>query len=378
MFATSQSVARITAGSLRKGIAQPATDCVSLAIGEPSFDTPPSIVEAQLQALADGVTHYAPQTGLPELRNAIAAEVGTVNGWGITEENVLVTHGGTAGLSSTINAIVSPGDRVLVEDPTYSLYADSIAMAGGVVSPFVRGNLGEIDFSSMAELAHGARAIILCQPANPTGRILSASEWDSISRIAAENDLAVISDEAYEGLVYGEAEFISALDRPELRDRLIVSKTFSKKYAMTGWRLGYLVGDPALVAAAGVIHRTFNGAVNSANQCAGVAALSSAQCEAEAMRLEFDKRRSVMAEELSSFRSIVYAVPDGAFYFWVEFAPERGTSLEVAARAKDAGVLVRPGQEFGDSGLHALRLSFAAAPDAIILGMERLKLILDA
>ncbi|MGO2034991.1 MAG: pyridoxal phosphate-dependent aminotransferase [Brevibacterium sp.] len=378
MLAISQSVARITAGSLRSGMAQPAPGCVSLAIGEPSFDTPEVIVEAQRRALAEGATHYAPQTGLPELRNAIASEVRVVNGWDIAEENVLVTHGGTAGLSSTINAIVSPGDRVLVEDPTYSLYADAIAMAGGHASPFVRDEAGEIDFDSLSKLASGARAIILCQPANPTGRILSAAEWDRLSDLAVENDLVVISDEAYEGLVYSEALFVSALDRPELRDRMIVSKTFSKKYAMTGWRLGYLVGAPSLIASAGVIHRTFNGAVNSANQWAGVAALCSAQGEAEAMRLEFEKRRTVMAEALSSLRSVAYAVPDGAFYFWVEFAPERGTSLEVAARSKGADVLVRPGQEFGASGLHALRLSFAAAPDAIILGMERLKLILDA
>lgn len=377
MLATSESVARITAGSLRGGMPQPTLGCVSLAIGEPNFDTPITIVEAQQQALKNGATHYASQTGLPELKSAIAAEVRTVNEWDATEENVLVTHGGTAGLSSTINAVVSPGDLVLVEDPTYSLYADAIAMAGGVSLRFFRGDSGEINLDELGDSARDARAVILCQPGNPTGRILSTSDWASISEFALENDLIVISDEAYEGLVYGEASFISALDRSELRDRLIVSKTFSKKYAMTGWRLGYLVGEPALVAAAGVIHRTFNGAVNTANQWAGRAALLTAQSEAETMRLAFENRRAVMAEALSSFKNVAYVVPEGAFYFWVEFAPGLGTSLEIAAQAKDAGVLVRPGQEFGSSGLHAVRLSFAAHPNEIILGMERLKLILD-
>lgn len=377
MLAPSDSVSRISAGSLRGGMLRPAPDCVSLAIGEPSFDTPTAIVAAQHSALLGGETHYAPQMGLPELQAAIAEDVLATSDWSIDSQNILITHGGTAGLSSTINATVSPGDRVLVEDPTYSLYADAISMAGGTVDPFTRGAAGEIDFESLADLACGARAIILCQPANPTGRIFSTEEWAQVSRTAVENDLVVISDEAYEGLVYGDAHFVSALDRAELRDRLIVVKTFSKKFAMTGWRLGYLIGAPELIASAGVIHRTFNGAVNSANQWAGVAALTSAHEEAEDMRLEFETRRAVMAKAARSLSEISFTVPDGAFYFWVEFPARLGSSLEVAARARESGVLVRPGQEFGASGLHALRLSFAPAPDAIIVGMERLKLALN-
>lgn len=378
MLVPSDSVSRITAGSLRGTALQSTSDCVSLAIGEPSFDTPEVIVKAQHRALLGGATHYAPQTGLPELKDAIAAEVTEANAWSLGYDNILITHGGTAGLSSAINALVSPGDRVLVEDPTYSLYADAISMAGGTVAPFTRGGDGRIDIDSLAELARGAKAIILCQPANPTGRIFSVEEWAQLSRIAMENDLVVISDEAYEGLVYGEAHFVSALDRPELRDRLIVSKTFSKKFAMTGWRLGYLVGDRSLVAAAGVIHRTVNGAVNSANQWAGVAALTAAGEEAEKMRLEFERRRSVMTEAVGSLSEVGFAVPEGAFYFWVEYPARLGSSLEVAARAKESGVLVRAGEEFGASGRHALRLSFAPMPNAIILGMERLKLALNA
>ncbi|WP_209594633.1 pyridoxal phosphate-dependent aminotransferase [Jiella mangrovi] len=344
---------------------------ISLAIGEPSFATPECVVEAQAQALAEGMTHYAVQTGAPDLVKAILAHAVPPSSPLCDTRNVLVTHGGTAGLSSTILGLIDPGDVVLIENPTYSLYADAIRLAGGTIRGFGRRPDGGLDLGEIRKLAVSAKMIILCQPSNPMGTVVGAEEWQELSEIAGACDLLVLSDEAYDGIVFDGCEFVSALAVPGLADRLIVSRTFSKKYAMTGWRVGYLVGTAELVAAASTAHRTFNGAVNTANQYAAIAALERAAGEAEAMRREFQERRALMVSCLRDKGPVDFSVPSGAFYLWVKYPEHFGPSQTVAAKCLASGVRVRPGSEFGTGGTYRLRLSFAPDRESIVEGCRR-------
>lgn len=363
---------RVRSQSLRsKNLVSGGTDKVSLAIGEPDFDTPQVVIDAQIQAISSGYTHYSPQEGRSELVNAILQSAVGVAGKAFLSENILVTHGGAAGLTATILGLLNPGDVVLLEDPTYSLYLDAINLVGASVKRFSRDADGKLDFDVIDKDAKGAKLIVLCHPSNPTGAVISPSEWASFADIAKRRDLFILCDEAYEGLTY-DNDFVSALDVAGLGDNLIVCRTFSKKYAMTGWRLGYLVGEPRLIASASSAHRTFNGSINSANQLAAATALLKAGEDAEKMRRVFQKRRDLMESCLRKIPGIQFRRPDGAFYFWLQYPSEFGTSLEIAAKAAEAGVMVRRGEEFGSSGKHALRLSYATDERSIEEGVARL------
>ena len=369
---SSDAVLRVRSQSLRsKNLSSNANGKISLAIGEPDFDTPQVVIEAQTQAIHAGYTHYSPQEGRTELVNAILQSAVGVAGKAFSSENILITHGGAAGLAATILGLLNPGDVVLLEDPTYSLYLDAINLVGASAKRFSRKADGKLDFDAIDKDAKGAKLIVLCHPSNPTGAVISPTEWTAFADIVKRNGLFILCDEAYEGLTYGN-DFVSALDIAGLEDHLVVSRTFSKKYAMTGWRLGYLVGAPRLVASASTAHRTFNGAINSANQLAGATALLKAGEDAEKMRRVFQKRRDLMEAGLGKIPAIQFRRPDGAFYFWLQYPSEMGTSSEVAAKAAEAGVMVRRGEEFGSSGKHALRLSYATDERSIEEGLARL------
>jgi aspartate aminotransferase len=372
MNISADRVMEIGKNSLRgKSLVANDKSTVSLAIGEPGFATPGCIVQAQAHALTEGLTHYAVQTGDPLLVKAILEHVVPRQSELASSDNILITHGGTAGLSCSILGLVNPGDAVLIENPTYSLYADAIRLAGGVVKHFGRNPDGGLDFGEIRSLAPAAKMIIVCQPSNPTGTILSSHEWRQLAEIAGESDLIVLSDEAYDGIVFDDSEFVSALSVPGLASRLIVCRTFSKKYAMTGWRVGYLVGAAELIAAASTVHRTFNGAVNTANQHAAVAALEHASQDAEAMRVEFQQRRALMVSCLQDKGPLRFAPPAGAFYLWVGYPEKFGDSQEVAGKCLANGVRVRPGSEFGPGGKYRIRLSFAPDRDRIVEGCRR-------
>lgn len=374
---SSDAILRIRSQSLRgKNLISGVTDKVSLAIGEPDFDTPKAIIDAQVRAIGAGYTHYSPQEGRSELVDAILAKAVSVADKAFSSENILVTHGGAAGLTASILGILNPGDVVLLEDPTYSLYLDGVNMAGASVRRFSRREDGTFDFNEIDKDAKGAKLIILCHPSNPTGAVINRAEWTSFADIVKRNGLVLLCDEAYEGLTYDDAPFVSALDIDGLGDHLLVSRTFSKKYAMTGWRLGYLVGEPQLIASASTAHRTFNGAINTANQIAGATALLQAGDEAEKMRRVFHKRRDLMASCLDKIPTIQFRSPEGAFYFWLHYPDRLGNSSEVVAKAAQAGVMVRRGEEFGLSGKHALRLSYATDEDSIVEGVARLGRVL--
>jgi len=370
-FVPSDAVARILAASRRVQQPQSSADLVSLAMGEPDFDTPEQITEAAIESLRRGRTHYSPLLGEAALREQLAAKIATISGEDVETGDILVTHGGTAGLAASIVSIVNPGDRVVIPDPTYSLYADLVSMAGGVIVPVPLAADLHWDLDRLRDALRGAKLFAFCNPVNPTGIVHSRAELEALSAMLDGTDTIVISDEAYSELDFTGVPFTSAIEIPELRERTIYCQTFSKSYAMTGWRVGYLWGPSTLIQAAARIHNTFNGSVNTAVQDAALVALQTAHADISRMRAAYQRRGALMRDALARIPGLALSAVEGAFYQFPRYDVDVPSS-EVVAFLRERGVAVRPGAEFGANGEHHLRLSYAASDAAIVTGVERL------
>ncbi len=369
-FESARAVQRIEATSLRPSFAKVA-GVISLAMGEPDFATPAPIVEAAVDALRAGHTRYTDPVGDAELREALAGIVSHTAGAPFAGNQILVTHGASAGLAAAITAIVNPGDRVVIPEPSYSLYADLVQLAGGV--PVFVPVLPDfhLDFDRLAHALDGARLLVLCTPGNPTGVVYRADEWERVAQLVAESSAYVLTDEAYYSLVYDGRPFVSGLSLPALRDRLIYAQTFSKAYAMTGWRIGYLAGPAAIVKAAGVIHRAFNGTSNAFVQRAALVALAVGARNAGVWLARFTERRALALERLRGIDGITAVEPEGGFYVFARYAAPIG-SADLAARMHAGGVAVRAGREYGPSGEGHFRISFATSDEALRAGIDRI------
>ncbi|MFJ2443548.1 MULTISPECIES: pyridoxal phosphate-dependent aminotransferase [unclassified Streptomyces] len=370
-FQPSEAVQRVERTSLRTAQPQSRGGLISLAMGEPDFATPPRIRMAAAQALEDGHTHYTDPQGDPELRAALAERVGGLKGSAVTPGQILVTHGGSAALAAAILAVVNPGDRVVFPDPTYSLYADLVNLAGGICVPVpLRPDL-HWDLEALAEALHGAALFVFCNPSNPTGAVHTAEELAALADFTADSGTLVLADEAYSELVHTDAPFVSALQVPGLAERTLYCQTFSKSYAMTGWRLGYLAGPQEVIAAAARVHVTINGSANSAVQRAALTALNTADADISRMRQAYGARRTLMLDELSRVKGVHTHTPQGAFYAFPSYDASI-RSADLVRHLREHGVAVRPGSEFGAAGEGHLRLSYAAAPKDIVEGVRRL------
>lgn len=375
-FESSAAVKRLEATSLRPSFA-PVAGLISLAMGEPDFDTPAEIVEAAVEALRGGHTRYTEPVGDGALREALAAVVGARAGTPYSREQILITHGASAGLAAAILAIVNPGDRVVIPEPSYSLYADLVRFAGAV--PVFVPLLPDyhLDFDALAPALAGARLLILCSPGNPTGAVYRAGEWSRLAELVTGTPAYVLADEAYHSLVYDGVPFVSGLTIDALRDRFVYAQTFSKTYAMTGWRLGYLAGPPAIVRAAGVVHRTFNGTNNAFVQRAALVALRDGARDAHLWLEEFTARRNVALARLQAIDGLTASLPEGGFYAFARYAAPIA-STELAARMIAGGVAVRAGREYGPSGEGHFRLSFATNIDKLEAGIDRIARVFAA
>ena len=370
-FDAAPAVQRVEATSRRVQQPQSSADLVSLAIGEPDFDTPQRIVEAAYDSAARGRTHYAPMAGDPALRERLASEVSTLRGRPTPASEILVTQGGTAGLSAAILATVGPGDRVVIPDPTYSLYADLVSLAGGIAVHVPLGEDLHWDLPALREALPGARLFAFCNPGNPTGIVHSRAELDALAEMLDGTDTIVLADEAYSALSFTEQPFTSALQVPLLEGRTVYCQTFSKNYAMTGWRVGYLWGPAEIIAAATRVHGTFNGSLNTFVQDAAIVALDECAEDIERMRASYLRRRDLMRAALVEVPGLELSEPEGAFYFFPRFTAPL-SSIEMVAYLRERGVAVRPGSEFGPGGEGRLRLSYAASDDAIETGVARM------
>lgn len=370
-FRPAESVQRIVTASRRVQQPQSSGDLVSLAMGEPDFATPPQVIEAASAALRAGRTHYSPLYGEPALRASLADRIGALAGRPVDAGDVLITHGGTGGLTAAILAIVNPGDRVVIPDPTYSLYADLISMAGGIAVPVPLQADLHWDLDALDAALLGAKLFVFCNPGNPTGIVHSRDELERLGAALTGTDTIVISDEAYADLTFTGQPFTSALEVASLVERTVYCQTFSKSYAMTGWRVGYLWGPSEVIAAAARVHNTANGSMNTAVQDAALVALETCGEDIARMHDAYSRRRALMADGLEMIPGLDVSSPEGAFYLFPRYDLDI-PSVDLVARLRDAGVAVRPGAEFGAAGEHHLRLSYAASDDAIEAGVARL------
>ncbi|MFK0229987.1 pyridoxal phosphate-dependent aminotransferase [Streptomyces sp. NPDC090303] len=363
---------RLTALPKRISSAPGERGIVSLDRGDPGFPTPAPIVDAAADALREGYTHYGDLDGDPDLKACVAAAVGAESGCEVEPRQIVVTAGSTAGLSTVITALVDPGDRVVLPDPTYAAYVEEIALAGGVPVrvPFLPD--GHLDLPAMYRAAIGAKLVVLCHPASPTGVVFRRDELRALGDLLSGTEAVLLADEAYADMVYDGREFVPAHAIASLRPRLIVSRTFTKTYAMAGWRVGYLVVPPHLVEAVSLVHRTFNLTVNPAVQRGALAALRAGPGIYASMMRAYAERREMVLGWIEDSGLLTARAPEATFYVFARYHHERG-SLEVAQHLLDHGVRVRPGLYEGPGGENHLRICFASPTPTVAEGLVRLE-----
>lgn len=363
---------------------------IGFGAGEPDFATPAHIVEAAVAACTDPVNHrYTPAGGLPELKEAIAAKTARDSGYAVDAAQVLVTNGGKHAISNAFAAILDPGDEVLLPAPYWTTYPEPIKLTGAV--PVELPTNETTGFRVTVDQLEAARtprtkALVFVSPSNPTGAVYPRAEIEAIGRWAVEHDIWVITDEIYEHLVYGDAEFHSMpVLVPELADRCIIVNGVAKTYAMTGWRVGWLIGPHDVVKGATNLqsHQTSN--VANISQRAAIAALEGGLDDVAEMRTSFDRRRRKIHAALSAIDGVTCLEPQGAFYAFPSFEAILGqkirgravhSTLELADLIlEEAKVAIVPGEAFAAPGF--ARLSFALGDDDLGEGIQRIADLLD-
>ena len=350
-------------------------DIVHLEIGEPDFDTAPNIVEAATTALHKGWTHYGPSAGLPQLREAVAADVAGHLGIHVDPSEVVVTPGGKPIMFFSIMAVVDEGDEVLYPNPGFPIYESMIRFVGGKPVPY--GLREEHDFDVnvdeiLEKLTDRTRLVILNSPQNPTGGVMERAEIARLAKVLVDRDLFVLSDEIYDRLIY-EGEHASITQFPGMQEKTIILNGFSKTYAMTGWRMGYGVMRPDLAAQITLLMTNSNSCTASFTQIAGIEALRGPQDSVDVMREEFRRRREVIVSGLNRIPGFKCRQPHGAFYVFPNIKGT-GKSSRVLADAllAEAGVAALWGTAFGDWGEGYLRFSFANSVENIQKALERI------
>lgn len=362
---------------------------ISFGAGEPDFPTPLAIVEAAVAACRDRANHrYSPTAGLLELRLAIARKTERDSGYTVDPSQVVVTNGAKQAVAEAFATLLDPGDEVLVPGPYWTTYPEAIGLAGGVsvVIEAKASNGFKVCVDELeACLTSRTKALLICSPANPTGSVYTRDELEAIGTFALEHRLFVVADEIYEHLVYGGATHHSLpVVLPELAGSTVIVNGVSKAYAMTGWRVGWLIGPPEVVGFVTNLQSHVTSNVANVSQRAAIAALTGDQSQVEEMRLIFDSRRKTIHRMLNGLPGVECDLPDGAFYAFASLVGLLGreirgrratTSLELADLVLDeAQVAFVPGEAFGAPGYG--RFSYALGDDALAEGLERLAALL--
>jgi aspartate aminotransferase len=362
---------------------------IGFGAGEPDFPTPQYIVDAAVRAAADPANHhYSPAAGLPVLREAIAAKTLRDSGYSVAASQVLVTNGGKQAVYQAFAAIVDPGDEVLLPAPYWTTYPEAIRLAGGVpIEVFAGADQEYLVTVEQLEAARTPRTKVLlfCSPSNPTGAVYSPEQTAAIGNWALDHGIWVVTDEIYEHLTYDHAVFTPIVRVvPGLADTTIVVNGVAKTYAMTGWRVGWMIGPADVIKAATNLQSHLTSNVANVSQRAAVAALTGGLEAVEEMRTAFDRRRRTMVGMLSAIDGIVCPMPQGAFYAYPSVAGVLGktirgvtptTSAQLATLIlEQVEVAVVPGEAFGPSGY--LRLSYALSDADLIEGVGRIQKLL--
>jgi aspartate aminotransferase len=362
---------------------------IGFGAGEPDFPTPGYVVQAAIAAATAPAYHrYSPTGGLPALREAVVAKTARDSGLAVTPAQVLVTNGGKQAVYEALATVLDPGDEVLLPAPFWTTYPEAIRLAGGVPVPVVADEAsGYLVSVGQLEAARTPRTklLLFCSPANPTGAVYPAELVEEIGRWVLEAGLWVLTDEIYEHLTYGGAHAASMpVVVPELQDRCVVVNGVAKTYAMTGWRVGWMIGPADVVAAATNLQSHATSHVANVSQAAAIAALTGDLSAVAVMRTAFDRRRQTMVSMLRDIPGVACPEPQGAFYVYPSVEALLGrpiagrtahSSAELAELIlEEAEVAVVPGEAFGTPGY--LRLSYALADDDLVEGVSRLQQLL--
>ncbi|EPH15451.1 hypothetical protein HMPREF1484_01086 [Dermabacter sp. HFH0086] len=372
-----------------KALAAQGEDVIGFGAGEPDFPTPEHIVEAAIAAARDPKNHrYSPATGLPELKEAIAHQTYESDRVRVDASRIIVTNGGKQAVYEALAALLDPGDEAILPAPYWTTYPEAVRLAGGVpVAVRTGADQGYIPSIEQLEAARTPRSkvVLLCSPSNPTGAVMSRAQVEEFGRWALENDLWVLSDEIYQNLVYDGATFHSILDVvPELEDRTILVNGVAKTFAMTGWRVGWLIAPPDIAQGVARLQSHLTSNVNNVAQRAAIAALTGPTEPLDTMREAFDRRRRTMVDMLSEIEGLTLPTPRGAFYAFPDVTGLLGreidgtcvtTSAELAALILErAKVALVPGEAFDAPG--HLRLSYALSDADLAKGVARLQKVL--
>lgn len=362
---------------------------IGFGAGEPDFPTPPHIVEAAKEAVMDPKNHrYSPAAGLPELREAVAEAAKTYSGVEADASQVLITNGGKQAVYQAFAALIDPGDEVIVPAPFWTSYPEGIRLAGGTpVSVFSGADQDYLPTAAQLESVRTDRtkAVLICSPSNPTGSVLSRAQMEEIGRWALENGLWVITDEIYQHLTYEGTEFTSVLQAvPELADQTVVLNGVAKTFAMTGWRVGWMIAPKDILTGAANMQSHLTSNVNNIAQRAALAALTGPMDSVEDMKTAFARRRTTILDMLSEIDGFSVPRPTGAFYAFPEVSGVLGrtiggqkveTSTDLATVILDqAKVAAVPGEAFDAPG--HLRFSYALSDADLTEGIERVQKLL--
>ena len=352
-------------------------DIISLGIGQPDFRTPDFIVEAAVKALRDGHHGYTAANGIPPLREAVAADLHKRFKVEVSPDSVMIMPGGKPTMFMSILMFGEPGVEIMYPDPGFPIYRSMIEFTGATPIPVPIREENGFAFSAEETLkliTPKTRLIIVNSPANPTGGVTPKSEVDKlVAGLEKWPDVAIMSDEIYDHMVYDGETHVCLLSYPSIRDRLILLNGWSKTYAMTGWRLGYAIFPGKLYDYARKLAVNLHSCVNASAQYAGLAALTGPQDEAEKMIAEFDRRRKVVVEGLNKLPGVSCVTPKGAFY---AFPNIKGTGWKAKELANtllnDTGVVTIGGPDFGILGEGYLRLSYANSTENILKALDRM------
>lgn len=356
----------IEMSGIRKFFQAAKPDSISLALGQPDFDTPDHIKQAAIAAIEDGKTGYTFNAGLPELRDALSLKFKRENNLRYHPDQIIVTAGAGEAIFIAIQSLVNPGDRVLITDPGFVSYEACTRLAGGVVDPLSLDADLHIDLDAAIAKMKGARLLILNSPCNPTGTVEPEETIKALVQAANDAGVTVLSDEVYEHLIY-DAHHVSAA---RFGDDVLTVNATSKTYSMTGWRIGYIAGHPDYIEQCLKVHQYCQTCATSISQYAAVAAYTGDQRCVAVMRDEYQARRDILCNGLHEM-GFKFPTPQGAFYAFVPMGSE------ITRRVLDAGVIIVPGDAFGKNGSEYARFSYATSRENINGALGRIESVLQ-
>jgi aspartate aminotransferase len=349
---------------------------IQLDVGEPDFATPGNIINAAERAMEAGFTHYTPSAGIPELREAVAEKLRIDNHLDVKKENVVITPGSKQALFYAVMALVDEGDEVIIPTPAWPSYMEMVTLAGGKVKEIPSSYGFQLDIEALkSALSDKTKMILVNSPCNPTGYVANEKELKAIADIAKEHSIYVLSDEIYERLIY-EGDHVSVGSFPGMDELVITVNGFSKAYAMTGWRLGYIAACKTIISAVTKLQQHSASQAASFVQKAGLEALKP-ETAVKPMVREFKTRRNYICNELKKLKVFDFRVPAGAFYIFPDVSKTGMNGDKFCDLLLDKGVSTTPGESFGGFGWN-IRISYANSMENLKEAVSRMETVVES